>query len=144
GKTIVTGGGRRVVRGMLETLGGVVSLWDVATAKELRREELPQVVSGVALSPDGKTFALAQHQRLSPFTENQAVQLWDAATWREVRRAEPFGGNVLQLAFSPDGKTLAGHNQTSNGPWEVAPGRPGPPRPGHGRARQPVGAPPNR
>jgi WD40 repeat protein/tRNA A-37 threonylcarbamoyl transferase component Bud32 len=78
--------------------------WDTETGKALG-EALPHEapVRAVALSPDGKTFATAD--------ESGKVQLWDAATG--MPRGKPLDHKLalsslilVQLAFSPDSKTL--------------------------------------
>jgi len=80
--------------------GGVVMLWDVATARpnsRLARHTDP--VSGVAFSPDGRLLASSSF--------DGTVIFWDAATGRQV--GEPLRGHtgpVNAVAFSPDGKTL--------------------------------------
>src|SRR5688572_6020295 len=62
----------------------------------------PAAVVRLALSPDGKTLALAER------TLN--VRLWSVADRKDVRTF-PIGGPreafITTLAFSPDGKTLA-------------------------------------
>jgi RNA polymerase sigma factor (sigma-70 family) len=108
------------------TVQGYVELWDVAAGKELRRLEPEQVSRAqggcLAFSPDGKTLAAGQGDR--------SVQLWDVATGKKLRQigeaAKPDGVRVVvvirgfqaepqaDLAFSPDGKTLAASRQTSS------------------------------
>src|SRR5262249_8373806 len=67
-----------------------------------------------ALSPDGKLLASAGAGR--------GVCIWDAATGKELRSFLPkWNQHVHYIAFSPDGKLLAG----SDGPvhlWDVATG----------------------
>jgi WD40 repeat protein len=55
--------------------------------------------NAVALSPDGKTLALAGG--------GGAVELWDVLTGKKRAGLEGHVGGVLSVAFSPDGKTLA-------------------------------------
>ena len=94
--------------------GGVV-LWDVAARTRLVEGPLPVPegqVAGVAFSPDGETLAAgyAVHGEVRAVgTETGGVVLWDVAA--RTRMAEgPLlvpEGQVADVAFSPDGRTLA-------------------------------------
>jgi WD40 repeat protein len=97
GRTVVAGGTK-----------GTVNRWDVATGqqKEPWRCHAPiGEVRPVAYSPDG--LLLASGGR------DGTVQLLDAATGR---RRQPFRGRTLftNLAFSPDGRTLAAVSEAPN------------------------------
>jgi WD40 repeat protein/beta-lactamase regulating signal transducer with metallopeptidase domain len=114
-KTLVTAGQDNTVR-----------LWDMTTGQELRRFARPapegrppanpaQKIDalaarqralfggvggfGVALSPDGKTIAIAGET---------AVQLYEVATGKELSKIRTPQAGLAGLLFSPDGKTLAG------------------------------------
>ena len=118
-----------------------IHMWDVATAKEIRKITLPanRNVNNLAFSPDGRVLA----------TENtdQTLSLWEIASGRErgllgtsagggqpgmpagVIGGGGFGGMgratvgiaTTTLAFSPDGSLLATRNadQTVR-VWQVA------------------------
>jgi WD40 repeat protein len=79
---------------------GMVSLWDVATGKEIRRfgEVTALHPRAIIFSPDGGLLATS--------CLRGPVQIWQVATGKEFRRidAEPLSRGI---AFSPDGKTLA-------------------------------------
>jgi RNA polymerase sigma factor (sigma-70 family) len=89
--------------------GKVVYVHDPGNGAETHKIETKGVV-GLALSPDGKTAAALEQDNLEK--KGTAVRLWDTATGKELRMIEvPFSvrdGDVTPLAFSPDGKTLAG------------------------------------
>src|SRR5262245_53601859 len=54
----------------------------------------------LALSPDGKLLATGRSDR-------GEVKLWDLAARKERATVESGLGKFTQLAFSPDGRTLA-------------------------------------
>src|SRR5262249_43032012 len=68
-------------------------------------------VFAVRFAPDGKTLASGG---------GLAVYLWDVQTGKEVRRFETKEGSSACLAFSPDGKLLAGPAGLI---WDVASGK---------------------
>lgn len=90
----------------------VLRRWQVADGKPLAA--LPvQGVPPWALSPDGKTLAVA--------SAKEPLRLLDALTGREiVRHPAENSGHCASLAFSPDGRRLAGgRHDGSISVWEA-------------------------
>jgi RNA polymerase sigma factor (sigma-70 family) len=79
-----------------------IRLWDVAAGKELRQFRGSQDTpgGGIAVAPDGKSVVQGGEARPSPV-------LWDTATGKLVDRFGDYGGRIIALALSPDGRTLA-------------------------------------
>jgi eukaryotic-like serine/threonine-protein kinase len=85
--------------------GGNALVWDLATRQKVA--QLSQATR-VRFSPDGKLLASAA---------GQSIRLWDVATWQSVATLEEgnpgtlpvrfFQGDIVALAFAPDGRTLA-------------------------------------
>ncbi|MES2946002.1 MAG: caspase family protein [Pseudomonadota bacterium] len=67
--------------------------------------KLPEAISSLALSADGKRLALARGNIMG--SGNQDVLLLDTSSGQEVQRLKGHAGNVFALAFSPDGQMLA-------------------------------------
>jgi WD40 repeat protein len=94
---------------VVQTEGGV-NVWDAASGKHLH--QLTNGGGRVALN--GCAFAPQGHQ-LAAGGEGNTVRLWDASTGKQVQHWtwQPMDGkgrtvaDILCLAFSPDGKTLA-------------------------------------
>jgi WD40 repeat protein len=99
-----------------EGRGAGVAVIDAADGRELRRFGPPQGrVSGLAVSPDGRTVALG--------LTNPPVQLWDVDRGTLLRSLDgQKDAAVSGLAFSPDGKTLAWGGQHRIVLTEVATG----------------------
>src|SRR5262249_35484543 len=74
-----------------------LAVWEADTAKEVRTI---YDVYGWAWSPDGKTLAGAKR-------DFDNAYLWDVATGKELHRLPVHHPPGTDLAFSPDGKTLA-------------------------------------
>ncbi len=91
-----------------------IDLWDAVTGARLRGFEAGAAgFTNVAFAPDGK--------RLAAISDDGVVKLWDAASGRELRTLR-VNGNGRVLAFSPDGKWLAGGERAIT-VWDAATGR---------------------
>jgi WD40 repeat protein len=101
----------------LGTTDNILRLWDVKAGKEIRQWAASQTgFAALAFAPDGKLLASRGYERV--------IHLWDPATGKDLRQiAETeqdnsrngqvgiqafLGGRSGNLAFSPDGTTLAG------------------------------------
>jgi WD40 repeat protein len=98
-KTLASGGG-----------DGTVSLWDVATGKELHHLiDHDEMITSLFFSPDGKTVIAG--------SQDHTLRFWDVATGKELRQLSTakakgaqagFGQRTVPaIAFAPDGKVLA-------------------------------------
>jgi WD40 repeat protein len=111
---------------------GEVRLWDTASGKQLRSMTPPlKAVSALAVSPDGKLVVLGgtRSDDLAvlggPRPDNQDIVVaLDAASGKIVWVVLTGTGRpVSSLAFSPDGKTLAGAGGDGVRVWDVATGK---------------------
>jgi WD40 repeat protein/tRNA A-37 threonylcarbamoyl transferase component Bud32 len=81
---------------------GWLRVIDLATGKERWSAKAAEdVVTALAISPDGKTLASG-----AGFVES-TIRLWDLAAGREIARLQGHRSWITQLVFWPDGKTLA-------------------------------------
>src|SRR5262249_41974150 len=87
--------------------------WEWHYLKRLCHTELFSLKPGdgpmscLALSPDGKVLAVGDGHPYQPDKEG-CVRLFDAATLRPISTFPPEHGATMELAFSQDGKHLAG------------------------------------
>jgi WD40 repeat protein/serine/threonine protein kinase len=92
-----------------------VQVWDTTTAPQWTKvaalPPYPGLVQSLAFSPDGKRLATARVHFLgieggkAKFEAD--LKTWEAATGQEERTFEGHEGELLQLAYSPDGRRLA-------------------------------------
>ncbi len=78
----------------------------------------PYFPASVSFSPDGKMLAVG-------YLEGR-LRLWDLGEGKLIRELEGYQGEVLDLAFSPDGATLAaifGYPDTTIQLWTVPEGK---------------------
>jgi WD40 repeat protein len=107
----VSADGRLVALGMKE---GMVIVLDTGTGQEVRRlTGLPDGVSALAFSPDGRTLAVGGW-------EGPTVRLVELATGREAHAFTGHRGRVACLTFAADGRTLAsGSGDTTALVWDL-------------------------
>jgi WD40 repeat protein len=83
--------------------GEWLRVWDSETRREIAA--VPDAISPMAWSPDGRTVAYTYHVH---GLHLWSVRLWEVAAneTRPIGPAIPFNAEPLQMAFSPDGKML--------------------------------------
>jgi RNA polymerase sigma factor (sigma-70 family) len=121
--------GRRLI--VFETRG--VRIFDIARGAEAGRPiqtEIPDPTRGV-VSPDGRLVTAGNYKGLPPSREaDLPIRIRELASGREVATLEGCTDQVIALAFSPDGRTLATAGCAFWHPadrtvriWDVATGR---------------------
>jgi WD40 repeat protein len=109
GAIAVSGDGRVVA---VASQGDVLRMWQAEAGAPVLRLRYPAGV--LALSPDGQWLATGA---------GTEVKLWSAESGGPVWGQNQHGGDVLSLAFSPDGSTLAsGSTEDWIYLWDVASG----------------------
>ena len=103
-----------------------VCIWEVATGNRL---QTLQAHSGrvlcVAFSPDGGRLVTSCASNASNASEAAGeVRIWDVAVGKEIYTLPPRNSGVVTVAFSPDGKRLAGSSlKQPIKIWELATGQ---------------------
>jgi WD40 repeat protein len=77
-----------------------IKLWDVPGRKMRGTLDAGGGVGDVAVSPDGALLAAGG-------ASDNVVRLWDLKEEKQAGTLEGHTGNLREIAFSPDGKTLA-------------------------------------
>ena len=91
---------------------GALTVWDTATRKSRFTHNGPNVIFGIAFSPDSKSIAIGESKGVA--------QLLDTNTGRSKRTFSGHTKDVFSVAFSPDGKTLAtGSGDRTIKIWDV-------------------------
>jgi WD40 repeat protein len=97
----------------------LIKIWDLATGKALLTlDQLPHVVGGPSISPNGRHLAAA-------FSHLGVVKVWDATTGNEAYSCKYAGGLVYHAIFSPDGKRLAASGDKGVQFWDAGTHEPG-------------------
>src|SRR5262249_6432375 len=129
-------GGILAVRGgNFEGGSGWVRVWDATRGKPLAQPEAaPGQAAALALSPDGRTLAVAPSSRHfgPPAPPAVGILLYEVATGKLRGRLKDLPTRVAALAFSPDGRILACGGQDGGiRLWDVSTGKQLPRLPGH-------------
>ncbi|WP_156213315.1 WD40 repeat domain-containing serine/threonine protein kinase [Lentzea aerocolonigenes] len=101
--------------------GAVATIWDAATGKPVGTVTNPDGPGGasadaVAISPDGKILAVGGNR-----TGDATTYLWNLADRTQIGPLDQSRSIMKSLAFSPDGKTVAGLTHTGSiKVWDVA------------------------
>ena len=85
---------------------GTVRFWSIETGKAVTSIELGQPINDLAVSPDGKRFAVAAGDATRP-NRSGPVTLWAIQTTTKLADLVAHERAALAVAFSPDGSTLA-------------------------------------
>lgn len=105
---------------------GTVKLWDMETGNVLQTLRGNSMsVREIKFSPGGRYIAAASWERKPrPSGARYVAVLWDLNTGKEVRFFEGHIGDIMALAFSPDGRCLltASIDRTAR-IWDVNTGR---------------------
>ncbi len=95
---------------------GTINLWDVgngALIHSIKGYKRWSVITSVTFDPSGEKLATSS-------IAHGGVKLWDVATGKELRTFTGNRNDINSLAFSPDGKILAGADiESTVDIWEV-------------------------
>ena len=113
--------------GTLASLTNSIRLWDVSTGERVGQIHGENVhITNAAFSPCGGTIANVQHY-VAYSRSHTIMRVWNVSTGQHLRTLEGQGhtSNILTIAFSPDGGTLASvddHGRVVL--WDMAPCEP--------------------
>ena len=77
-------------------------IWEVATGKEVHRDEQPLAGAAVAFAPDGKTVVYSFADK-----DGNKLRWFDTVAGKPTASVDGLLERLGTLAFAPDGKTLA-------------------------------------
>jgi WD40 repeat protein len=105
GKSLVVAGGA----------SGFLTLWEVAKREPVRTSETGNVITGIAYGPDPKLVAVSG--------TGTGVQVWDVRAGKTPLGMVVPGQNATAVAWSPDGRTIAGGSDAKTFVWDADSGK---------------------
>jgi WD40 repeat protein len=102
-----------------------VKIWEAETGKPIRTLNHNSRVFSVAFSPDGTRLATAVEAVDAKTGQlgNSQIQVWDLRTGQPTLSLPPQPGAASGVAFSPDGRRLAGAAGPTAQVWDTLTGR---------------------
>jgi WD40 repeat protein len=99
GRISLSPDGRTVVSAGMD---GTIRQWDLATGKEVRSIKLEQAgrIRTIQCAPDRTVVAVGSE-------DGNTLGIWDMVTGKAIRRVSALPGKLLDVAFAPNGKTIA-------------------------------------
>jgi WD40 repeat protein/serine/threonine protein kinase len=90
---------------------GVLKIWDLITGQETTTADLKGFfASSISFSPDGRHLAIAGGTRNDVILLRGEIRILDTQTGEELRGLIGSIGELMALAFTPDGRRLAAGN----------------------------------
>ena len=153
GKLLATSGSSSTVGGPHGYKGGLITIRDANSGKELHRlDDLSHASDSIAFSPDGRLFAAGTQGAGGELPEPGELRIWDASNGKllhlwKVKDSVQAGEEHLAangIAFSPDSRSLAvAYSDGMIRIWDLATGKTITELKGHRRGVRSVAFAPN-
>jgi len=101
---------------------GEVIIWEIPSARRLASWDAKKSIRRLAVAPDGRTIATSNFPTKTPSDDDISVNLWNVATGELVWTRAGQAGWIIGVAYSPDGKLIAGGQKGSAILWDATTG----------------------